>query len=204
MDTWWQGLSLLSKVFASSALLFSILLVWQLISILIGMDSGSHLHVDGAAMDHGADVHDHASGDGEGVTFSLVSIRSVIAFGTLFSWAGTLYLSGGTSPLLAVVYSLFWGLTAMFAVSYLLYKLLRLQEKGNMSLWTAVGAEGTVYMDIPEKGIGQIRVSVSGVINFSKARSIYGMALPAGTKVVVMGVDEYNVLEVKSLIEEAR
>ncbi len=167
------------------------------------MDPDSH--VDGAAMDHGADVHDHASDSGEGaITFTLVSVRSVIAFGALFSWAGTLYLSGGTTPALAVLYSAFWGLVAMFAVSYLLYALLRLQETGNISFWTAVGTVGTVYLDIPEQGVGQIRVSVSGVISFLKARSLDGMPLPAGTKIIVLGIGENNVLEVSPLKEEER
>ncbi len=167
------------------------------------MDPDSHVQVDGAAMDHGADVHDHASHGGEGaVTFTLVSVRSIVAFGTLFSWAGTLYLSGGTTPTFAVLYSFFWGLVAMFAVSYLLYALLRLQERGNISFWTAVGTDGTVYLDIPEQGVGQIRVSASGVISFLKARSLDGLPLPAGTKIIVVGIGEDNVLEVTSLKEE--
>ncbi|MBI5248012.1 MAG: NfeD family protein, partial [Desulfomonile tiedjei] len=114
-------------------------------------------------------------------------------------WSGTLYLYEGTSPALAFLYSIFWGLLAMFGVSYLLYGLLRLQERGNISYWTAIGTEGTVYLEIPAQGVGQIRVSVSGVISFLKARSSDGMPLPASTKVTVVGMDENNVLEVKPL-----
>lgn len=204
MEAWWQEITLLNKVFALSALLFSVLFVWQIIAILIGVAPDSHVQVDAAGAAHGSDVHGHAPHSADGaVTFTLVSLRSLLAFGTLFSWSGTLYLFGGTSAVLAIVFSVFWGLIAMFAVSYLLYCLLRLQERGNISHSSAIGAEGTVYMDIPEAGIGQIRVPAGGVMSFLKARSLNGMPLSAGTKVIVVGIDENNVLEVRPLEEEA-
>ncbi|MBM4327486.1 MAG: hypothetical protein FJ118_10020 [Deltaproteobacteria bacterium] len=206
MEAWWQGISALNKAFAVSALAFSVLFIWQIIVMIFGMDTNGHDHVTDSSVDHGGGDHhvhggaDHAHGhDGEAVTFTLVSIRSLIAFGMLFSWAGTLYLAGGVWPVLAICYSIAWGLAAMFAVSFLLYWLLRQEEHGNASVWSAIGEEGTVYMNIPPKGAGKIRVMVSGAISFVNARSRDGEPVPAGAKVRVVGVLDDTLVEVERI-----
>ena len=98
MEAWWEGLSALNKVFALSALVFSILFIWQMIAALLGADTDSHMHTGDAGVDHSLDTHDHVHGSDAVVAFTLISVRSLIAFGTLFSWSGTLYLSAGTLP----------------------------------------------------------------------------------------------------------
>jgi len=214
MEAWWHGLGDVNKGFAISALFFSVLFIWQVIGTLIGLAG------DGGA-DHGVGSFDHqdasvghdVSGDGTGddahghhmgsdVAFSLVSIRSLLAFGMLFSWAGTLYLAAGTPLLATLAYSLAWGLVAMFAVSYLVYKLVRLQEVGTASLWTALGQDGVVYMNIPAGAVGKVRVLVSGAISYVNARSVDPEPLDAGTKVKVVGVVDGNILEVKAVADQ--
>jgi len=206
MESWWQGLSFLNKAFAVSALGFTVLFLWQIVLMIIGMDADAHGHIGAGGMDHGGMDHvDHGGGEhahddgGEAVTFTFVSIRSVIAFGMLFSWAGALYLATGVSAILAILYSAIWGLIAMFAVSFLLYWLLRQQELGNASVWSAIGEEGTVYMNIPEGGTGKIRVVVSGAISFVNARSRDGNPLTSGAKVRVVGVVADNMVEVEGI-----
>ena len=203
MESWWLGLSFLNKAFAVSAVTFTVLFLWQILAVIIGMDTDAHGPVGAGGIDHGG--FDHAAGHGaDAVTLTFVSIRSGIAFGTLFSWAGTLYLASGTSAILAILYSAAWGLIAMFAVAFMLYWLLRQQEWGNASVWTAIGEEGSVYMDIPDHGTGKIRVLVSGAISFVNARSRDGNRLAAGTKVRVVGVVNDNTVEVEGIrnIEE--
>jgi membrane protein implicated in regulation of membrane protease activity len=206
MESWWQEISVLNKAFAISAVAFTALFLWQIILIVFGMDSGGHDHVGGGGVDHGGLDHDadgggtHGNGHGaEAVTFTVVSVRSLSAFGMLFSWAGSLYLAGGTSPVLAIIYSILWGLVAMFSVSGALYFLLRQQERGNASIWSAIGEEGSVYMNIPEGGVGKIRVMVSGAISFVNARSRDRAALAAGTKVRVVGVVDDTMVEVEGM-----
>jgi membrane protein implicated in regulation of membrane protease activity len=87
----------------------------------------------------------------------------------------------------------------MFAVSFAVYWLLRQQELGNASVWTAIGEEGTVYMNIPEGGAGKIRVMVSGTISFVNARSADGNPLTAGTKVRVVGIVNDNMVEIEGI-----
>ncbi len=208
MEVWWNSLTYLNKGFAVAALGFSVLFLWQIISLLIGFSADGHGNIlnssgdgGGAAGAHLDQAHGHgdAAGHSPGgeITFSLVSVRSVIAFGTLFTWAGTLYLMSGTHFILAMLYSFLWGITAMFGVAYLVYKLVRMQEIGTSNLWTSLGEEGVVYLGIPENGIGKVRVLVSGVVSFVNARTGDGKPMVAGTPVRVVGVADDHVLEVE-------
>jgi hypothetical protein len=209
MEAWWQGLTTLNKGFAISALFFTVMFLWQMASMAIGFDGDTHSDVAHEGLDHG-DVH--VSGGHEGMeqahggphhhplggeaAFTLVSLRSVIAFTTLFSWAGTLYLMGGTSAILAIFYSLAWGLAAMFGVAYLVFKLVQLQETGNITLWSCIGEEARVYMNVPSEGAGKVRVMVGGVLCFVNARSGTGEPLAAGTRVRVTRILDSNTVEV--------
>lgn len=219
MEAWWDGLTLLNKGFVIAALFFSVLFLWQIISMILGLDAdghgdvsnfdvhgdmGSDIHADVGDMSaDGGDAADHAvSHDlGGDVAFSLVSVRSVLAFGMLFSWAGTLYLMSGTHVILALIYSFIWGLIAMFLVSYLIYKLLSMQEVGNVNLFTALGEEARVYYQVPQDGVGTVRVPVSGAISYVKARSMSGEALPAGAKVRVVKLLPNNILGIQRMEE---
>lgn len=204
MEAWWEGLSALNKVFAISALAFSVAFLVQMIMMLLGLDAQGHGDLGGSDI-HAPDLHDiqhdvgHDTGldDGSyGVTLTFLSVRSIMAFGTLFSWAGTLYLAAGTSVILAIIYSFLWGLAGLFGVSYLLYWLLRMQEVGNVPLWKAIGEQGTVYMDIPEGGIGKVRILCGGTVCFVNARSRSGEPLPAGTAIKAVGTLDERTLEV--------
>ncbi len=202
MEAWWEGLSVLNKAFAISALAFSVAFLVQMIMMVLGLDVHGH---DFWGTDiHAPDMHDihHAPGldDGaHGVTLTFLSVRSIMAFGTLFSWAGALYLATGTSPIIAIFYSVLWGLAGLFAVSFLLYWLLRMQEVGNVPLWKAVGEEGTVYMDIPAGGTGKVRILCGGTICFVNARSRSGAPLLAGTAIKAVGTLDERTLEVELL-----
>lgn len=206
MEAWWEGLSALNKGFALAALFFTVLFAWQIVSMLIGLDvhgdsDVSHGGIDHPDADAGISHHGYGSHDaghqlGGEVTFTLVSVRSVLAFATLFGWAGSLYLRTGTSPITAIALSALWGLAAMFGVSYVVYKLLQLQEVGNVSLWTSIGEEGVVYMDVPAEGAGKVRIKVGGVVSFIGARSGIESSLVAGTKVRVSRIIDSRTVEV--------
>jgi hypothetical protein len=203
MEAWWEGLSALNKVFAISALAFSVAFLVQLIMTLVGLDAQGHGDLGGSDI-HAVDLHDiqHDAGSDHGsygVTLTFLSVRSIMASGTLFSWAGALYLASGASPILAIFYSALWGLAGLFGVSFLMYWLLRMQEIGNVPLWKAVGEEGTVYMDIPAGGIGKVRILYGGTVCFVNARSRSGQPLLAGTAIKAVGTLDERTLEVDLL-----
>jgi len=201
----------LNSVYWGAALFFSVLFAWQLLAALFGHLSGGDQIDAGGAHDVGAGDHDVGAADhevaghaghepGQAVesvaTFKLLSVRSVTAFGLLFGWAGVLYHRAGVSQNGTILYSLLWGAVGMLIVSAIFYFFLRMTESGTRRLATALGQPGTVYMDIPAGGTGQIRVLCSGTVCFISARAAAGEALKAGTPVVVQRIIGPNTVEV--------
>lgn len=237
METWWQGLGFVNQLLFSSAIFFSLLFIWQLISTIMGLDSGDHgdmamdglgdaddipdIHGDigaeglgdaddasniqtGSGLVHGGHVGDtpiaHADDLAAGqVTYSLVTIRSIIAFGTLFSWASAIFLASGYNIMVALLIGLIWGALGMFLVSFALYKLVQMQEIGTRSTANAIGEEGIVYINIPAKGSGQVRVICDGAVSFINATSKTGAPISAGSKVRVVGLADERTLEVEEI-----
>ena len=133
------------------------------------------------------------------VTFRLLSIRSVLAFGTLFGWAGALYLNNTRSAVLALIRAGLWGIAGMLVVAAFFWMLPRLTEEGTTTLDSAVGKTGTVYINIPEDGAGQIRVNIRNSIQYVRARARYGAAIPAGTMVRIARQLDSLTVEVEEL-----
>lgn len=200
MEGLWDSLSSLNKAFVLGAVVFSFLFLWQIIIAFLGLDLDSDTqldHGDLPAADH--DIHQADHDVASGAAFTVISLRSILAFGTLFTWAGSLYLARGTSVPLALFYSFLWGFGAMIAVSYLFYQLLKMQEVADSSVASALGEEATVYITIPAGGLGKVRVLVRGVMSFVNARARDGEDIPAGTKVRVISVVTPNTLEVEPI-----
>ncbi len=158
----------------------------------------------GSGLVHGGHVGDtpiaHADDLAAGqVTYSLVTIRSIIAFGTLFSWASAIFLASGYNIILALLIGLVWGAIGMFLVSFALYKLVQMQEVGTRSPINAIGEEGIVYINIPADGSGQVRVTFDGAVSFVKAASKTGARITAGSKVRVVGLADESTLEVEEI-----
>jgi hypothetical protein len=208
---WWQQLSGLNKIFFASAFFFSILAIWQFIASIVGMGGHAHGHLHHTGhVHHSASTHTHSGQahhgasqphSGHSVTrtpFTVVSLQSIIAFGTLFSWAGALYLMEKVHAAFAILFGFGWGLAAMFAVSIVLYWLLNLEEIGNIKLADALGEEGIVYIDVPAEGFGQVRVTVDGVVSYVRARSRTGELLVRGAKVRVVGIVDDKTIEVEA------
>jgi len=223
MMEWWDGISGVNQIFFVGAAFFSVFFLWQLIAALIGlsgdegMDGADGGHADGHADVDAADAGDAHDGfdgheaDGDfddgAITdahetvsaFKLLSVRSIVSFFTLFNWAGALYLQGGTELTWALLYAFAWGLAAMFAISWVFSLLVKFSETGNLRISTAVGTNGTVYLDIPKGGLGEARVAVSGVVQVLKARGAKGEGIKSGTPVTVTRLLGPNTIEVKAL-----
>ena len=196
MDAWWMELTVLNQIFYLVAIFFSAFFVWQLLAALLGLGGGADAGVAGDANfgDTGPEFN-----DGSVAAFKLLSVRSLIAFGMLFGWAGALYLQRGLEVRTALVYALVWGSAGMAVVAYFFHGIRQLSETGNASLNTCVGTSGEVYLDIPEGGTGQVRVMESGTVAYVTARGKERVSIPAGTPVRVLRVVSANTLEVEPL-----
>lgn len=204
IGNWWSGLSAVNQWFYAAAFFFGAFFLWQLIAAVMGLSSDHAIDHDVTSSvdtmaDHG--VGDTTAADDAAATveiFRLLSFRSVLAFFTMFTWAGSLYMNQGTAVGPALLYGTLWGLGGMVAVAGLMYLMQRATESGNVNLKTCVGGEGTVYLNIAEGGEGEVRVNVSGVVHTVRARSAGGAALKAGTLVHVKRVLGPNMVEVEA------
>lgn len=201
MMNWWNDLTAVNRAFYCAAAFFSIPFLWQLAAALVGLGDGGADADD--VSDAATDAHDgmHAAQAHDGadtmVAFRMLSVRSIVTFFTLFSWGGALYLNGGTPLARALGMSTAWGVAGMLAVALLLYALPRLAQTGTRNLETCVGTEGTVYLDIPADGTGEVRATVSGTVCYVKARAQDGKALKSGTPVQIVRRMGVNTVEVK-------
>jgi hypothetical protein len=84
-----------------------------------------------------------------------------------------------------MVYGLLWGLAGGVAVAVLVHYLKKMAETGTAKLSSCVGTTGTVYVNIPAGGTGEVRVTVSGRLTHVAARSVDGAAIAAGTMIRV-------------------
>ena len=192
----------ITQVFYVAAAFFSVIFIWQFVASLIGL-SGGEMDVDGAVdADFDIDAADavEAGGAVESLeAFRLFSIRAILAFCTLFFWAGAMYLDQGKDTSVAMAYSFGWGLAGWFVVSLLINWMRKLAETGNPRIASCVGTRGAVYMDIPADGIGKVRVTVTGVISMVDARGAGNAAMPAGTPVEVLSKLDDTTVEVRAV-----
>lgn len=195
MMEWWEGLDALTQGFYIASAFFSLLFIWQFIAALAGLSAGDE-GLDAADADVDADVD--AVDAAESLTsFKLLSFRSAIAFCTLFSWGGALYLDQGVPVGTALFYAFLWGMLAMVVVAALFYLFRRLVETGTQKLSSCVRESGMTYLDIPADGTGEVKVTVSGTLTHVPARSADGSRIKTGTPVRVTRVLGKNLIEVE-------
>jgi hypothetical protein len=203
MNEWWESLSSVNRGFYMVATGFGVLFVWQLIASFIGL-GGDDMDADmdsDVELDHDATYDDFEHGaEGDAIeslsSFKVLSVRSVITFFTLFTWGTALYLNNGLLLSKALMYGTAWGVVGMLIVAWLFYMLKKMSETGNINLSSCIGATGTVYINIPENGQGEIKVLVSKVSTHVKARGAGGKALDANTVVKVLKRIGEDVFEV--------
>ena len=185
---WFRSLTGLEQLFWGMSLIFSVLFVIQFVVSLFGFDFDADVEADIATGDGGIEAD-----------FSLLSLRSVIAFFTFFSWTGVLMIKNGASLLAILVGSTFSGLLAFGIVAYLLYLFTKFNQSGTVDMEQALFQKGEVYLTVPggKEGMGKVQIQLGQ--NLKELRAITdGDALPTGSKIRVIEVLEDNLLVVEA------
>jgi len=211
MQEWWTNLAGATQFFYGMATFFSVFFLWQIIAAFMGLN-GDDMDVGGDAgdtdfsVDGGvdADVADDMNMDDvveSSQAFKILSLRSIVTFFTLFSWGSALYTADGASTVRAMGISSIWGIAGMLAIAGIFYGMGKLTETGTKDVASCEGKTGTVYLDIPAGGSGEIKINVSGAIEHVRAQSLNREALSAGTQVRVVKVVGQTLVEVEKLTE---
>lgn len=176
--------------FAVPAIAGTAVVLLKMVLMMIGGDGA-----DGAGLD--LDIGGDGIGDSTDA-FKALSVLSVSAFCMGFGWAGIAGLHGmGWSWMLSAAVGALCGLGMMYVVALSLKGMHDLQSSGNLTLETAMGKEGSVYLTVPEEGggRGQVRVVVGDRGRILQAVS-EGEAIPTGARVRVVRVNADNTVTV--------
>ncbi len=132
----------------------------------------------------------HHDVSGSDFSFKVLSFQGITAFLLMFGLAGRALLHGSA---LAPGISILGASIAGFGSVWLIAKLFRLakglQSSGTQSLGDAIGAEGTVYLNIPAGGIGQVQVYAHGRQLVHDAQAEDNGAIPTGTNIKVTALN---------------
>ena len=205
MQTWWDALTTIEKVFWLIAIPFSVIFVIQMVLSFTG--------IGGGATDPGADIPDmqtdissvshdlsHSNEDA-GPGFSFFTLRNFIAFFTVFSWSGLALNNAGISIGITITLAVLIGIVAMLIISALFYFTMKMADSGNVSVKNAIGATGKVYLPIKANNgnVGKVQVTFQGSIREMQAVTMLDKDLSTNTIIKVTGLADENILIVESI-----
>lgn len=192
LGEWWAALAGIEKIFWGISIVFSVLFFIQFVLSLIGLDFDTDVDID----------VDTDTGFTPDASFTVLSVRSFIAFFTFFGWAGVSVLSNGGSGFWAVGVGTMAGFSAMLIVGYVMYAFARLQDDGSVfNPYEALDEVGTVYMRIPanKQGVGKIQIKLQGSIKEIEAVTAESSTIPTGTSIRVVDIIDDKIMLVEPI-----
>lgn len=183
LSDWWQALSGAEQCFWAIGLISNALFAVYLVAQFAG--------------GHDADVHDADVPDLD-AGFTILSIRSLLAFGMFMGYTGVVALRLGGGWLIALLAGVAAGVLAAWLAWRLLRIILRLQSSGTLDMHNAIGQTGEVYLTIPagQHGAGKVMLELQGALREMDAVSEEA-AIPNGQPVLVVGLTDEGALIVQ-------
>ena len=170
----------LELIFASSAVLGGILFLLWFALIMIGGIT--------------ADVFDGLFGTdfdamGADASFKALTFQGIMAFMMFFGLAGLWVLDGDSDQTsLAIVVGSITGFGSMYGTGKLFQLFVALQSDGTIDMDDAIGSVGTIYLRIPEGGVGQIQVESGSAMRTYNAKTEDGQGMATGEFAEVIDV----------------
>lgn len=227
MLNWWEGLSLLQRVFITIAVPATLVLLAQSILMFIGFadggdtdgdfdgdvdgdidgDFGSDIDLDGDGIPDSLESHiEHGHGEhstsAHSSGLSLFTVRGVTAFFAVGGWMGVVLAGRNISPVISIPVAFIVGLIALVGLAYIFKGVLMLQETGNVSAENAVGKTAQVYLSIPSnsKGKGKVTLVIQEKYVEFDACTRSDKPIKTGESVHVVDVLDDNVLVVEQTV----
>ncbi|UCF93378.1 MAG: NfeD family protein [Desulfobacterales bacterium] len=179
--------------FLLCAVVGGIFVLTRLILQFIGIDhhGDGDFGVDGPHLD----AH-HADSD---VGFKILSIHGLTSFLLMFGLVGlALYRQSKMGTLLSMTGAVAAGLASVWMIGKLFSLVAKLQSSGTITIDSTVGAEGRVYLTIPEDGTGRVLINVRNSLREYDAASVDHKTIKSDTPIRVVWVDG-NVLVVERI-----
>ena len=193
MGTMFSQYSGVEIFFLICALVGSCFVIIKFIMQFIGMDHDVHTDMDIGG--HDFDGH-HSDSD---VGFKLLSLHGITSFLMMFGLVGlALYRQSNMGIIISMIGAVIAGLMAVWVIGKLFVFITSLKSSGTISIDSTVGAQGKVYLKIPENGTGRVLINVNNSLREYDASSNDKKGISTGTPIRVVWVDG-NVLVVESI-----
>ena len=123
---------------------------------------------------------------GADASFKALTFQGIMAFLMFFGLAGlyTLKADGGDS--LAIIAGGAAGFASMYGTGKLFQFFIGLQASGTVEISESIGSRGSVYLRIPEDGVGQVQVKAGGGLRTFSAKAEDGQGIDTGDFVEVV------------------
>lgn len=155
----------------------------------------------GFGADHGGDLDMHSDGhhlDGDtDISFKLLSVQGLTAFFMMFGLVGLTLLKADTPTIVTILGGVAAGAFTVWVLSIIFSRMQLLQSDGTINIKNAIGAHGSVYLNIQPGGSGQVQVPVQGALKIFDAVSKDGHKISTGEKIIVVDVADNNTLIVE-------
>ncbi|WP_394748388.1 hypothetical protein [Spongiimicrobium salis] len=190
MEAWFTALTLFEKIYWTTAILATFVMLIFILLMFIGGDADG---IDG-------DVDAEIDGD-TGVDFQFLSFKNLSGFFAIFGWAGIASMDAGLGKGITILISVICGLLMMLAMASLFYYLGKLQSSGTLNLKNALNLIGEVYLTIgADRGsMGKVSITVQGTLRELDALTDEDTDLVLGNVVRVKEVTDNGILIVELL-----
>lgn len=169
--------STLELIFSASALIGGVLfLLWFVLLLLGGVAEGVFEGLFGLEMDV-------MSSDG---SFDAMTFQGVMAFMMFFGLAGLYTMNSDGSDSLAIAAGGIAGGASMYGTGKIFQVFFALEASGNVEMSEAIGVRGSVYLRIPEGGVGQVQIELGGALKTYNAKSEDGQGIATGDFIEVV------------------
>ena len=154
------------------------------------MDVDGDINIDGDHLDTDPDSD---------FSFKLLSMQGLTAFFMMFGLVGLALLKANVAVLLTILGGGIAGTFAVWVISMLFSQMKRLQSDGTLQIENVIGESGSVYLNIPAQGTGQVQVTAQGALKIFDAISKGGQKIVTGEKISVIGTVDNNTLIVEKI-----
>ncbi len=149
----------------------------------MGLDhDAANIDLDG----HDIDAQ-HADSD---VGFHVLSLHGISSFLMMFGLVGlAMYRQSHLGIIISLVGAMLAGCASVWVIGKMFVLMGKMKSSGTIPIDSTVGAQGKVYMKIPDNGTGRVLINVKNSLREYDATSNDSKAITTGTPIRVVWVD---------------
>ena len=169
--------------FLVCAIVGGIFVIIKFIMQFMGLDhDGTNFDIDG----HDIDAH-HADSD---AGFHVLSLHGISSFLMMFGLVGlAMYRQSHVGIIFSLGGAIVAGCVSVWIIGKMFMLAGKMKSSGTITIDSTVGAQGKVYMKIPDNGTGRVLINVKNSLREYDATSNNSKAIDTGTPIRVVWVD---------------